>query len=137
MDTASDRKRMLLAMRTDIMQRLQNAQADLDAVDRLLAVQEEITPPSPTASIEDIRQAAIELLAQNGEPMHRQMLLDILDGMGICVGGKVPVNNLGSLLSRFSDDFTSHGNGVWGLKAWKRSNNGTSHHLPSLINNEA
>ena len=119
MDTPADRKRILLAMKADILERLHNAQADLDAVERLLAVQEEIEPSPPSASVEEVRQACVELLCNHGTPVHRNILLEKLNDMGIQVSGKVPVNNLGSILSRFSEDFEPHGNGVWGLKTNK------------------
>ena len=105
-------------MRADIKTRLKEAQADLDAVNRLIAVQKEIDPPPATASVEETRKESIAILEKQGQPMHRTDLLKALEDSDIRVGGKVPVNNLGSILSRFEKDFKPHGQGVWGLKAW-------------------
>ena len=116
MNTPADRTRMLLDMRDDIIKRLKGAEADLDAVERLIAVQKEVAHPMVAASVEEIRQAAIVILKDHGEPMHRQMLLERMIEQDVHVGGKVPVNNLGSILSRFSKDFLPYGHGVWGLK---------------------
>ena len=122
MDTSVERKHMLLAMRDDIMARLEDAQTDLDAVDRLIAVQKVIAPPVVLASVEEIREAVVVLLMENGEPVHRKTMLEQLEEYGIHVGGKVPVNSLSSTLSRFSKDFVPHGQGVWGLKSWQSAN---------------
>jgi hypothetical protein len=46
----------------------------IDAVDRLLAVQEEIEPPIAAASAEEVYQACIELLCNHGVSMHRNIL---------------------------------------------------------------
>ena len=118
MHTPTERRDMLLAMRADIMTRLEAAQADLEAVDRLISVQEEIGPPVVAASVEEVRLAAIGILEEVRRPMHRQNLLDELENRNVHVGGKVPVNNLGSILSRFDVDFKSHGQGIWSLKSW-------------------
>ena len=123
MDRAEDtraqlRKSVLRAMRNDIKARLKEAQADLEAVNRLIAVQEEIEPPPAPASVSKTRKASIAILEEKGQPMHRMDLLKELEDSGIRIGGKVPVNNLGSILSRFDEDFKPHGQGIWGLKAW-------------------
>ena len=130
MYTPAERKIMLRDMRNDIMERLKTAQADLDAVDRLITVQKEIEPPTVTASVGEIRQAAISLLREIDGPVHRQTLLSQMNERGVHVSGRTPVNNLGSILSRFSKDFESHGQGVWGLKA-PLSSNGIASELGS------
>ena len=117
MNTPGDRKKALLAMKAEIMERLQSAQADLDAVDRLLTLQQDIDPVQASATVEEIRCVAFQLLTQHESPVHRQTLLEEIENMGIHVSGKVPVNNLGSILSRFSKDFEPHGHGIWGLKS--------------------
>ena len=111
----NERKAMLNEMRNDVLKRLQDAQADLDAIDRLIAVQTDIEPPTTPSSVEEIRLGAIAILSEFGT-MHRLELLEKLEERGIHVGGKVPVNNLGSVLSRFGDDFTSYGQGKWGKR---------------------
>ena len=113
---SSERKAVLIAMRDEILERLKNAQADMEAVERLIAVHEELAPPATAASVEEIRQAAIGILEENGGPLHRQVLLERMTNQGIHVSGKVPINNLGAILSRFGKDFESHGQGGWGLK---------------------
>ena len=112
----TERRNWLFEMKAELLERLEKAQADYDAVARLIDVLEEMSLPEP-ATVEEIRLAAIEILTQCGEPVHRQTLLDKLEDIGLRVNGKAPVNSLGSILSRFSDDFKPHGNGVWGLKA--------------------
>ena len=114
-----ERKAMLVAMRKDILDRLEDAQADLDAVDRLISVQTEISPPVQTAKVEEVRQTAVEVLNEHGDAMHRRDILDKLTELGVHVGGKVPINTLGSVLSRFGEDFEPLGQGVWGLKSWQ------------------
>ena len=126
MNMTTTRKRMLLDMKDDIVARLKEAQADLDAVERLIVVQKAIEPLVVPSSAEDIRQGAIDVLKDNGDPMHRRDILDCLVERGIDVGGKVAVNNLGAILSRFGDDFVPHGQGMWGLKVTLLSANG--HH---------
>ena len=119
MDAPTERKRVLIAMKADIIERMESIRADLDAVNRLLNFQEGNEPATLAGTVEDIRQASYELLRQHEEPMHRQTLLDELALTGVYVGGKVPVNTLGSILSRFSEDFEPHGQGVWGIKSKK------------------
>ena len=112
----TEHKNMLLEMKEVLAERLEKARADYEAVERLIAVHKEMSLPDP-ATVEEIRLAAIDVLAQCAEPIHRQTLLDKLEDIGIRVNGKVPVNSLGSILSRFSDDFQPLGNGIWGLRA--------------------
>ncbi len=111
-----DRKKMLLEMKQDILERLQNAQSDLEAIERLLVVHDDMVPRPQGASVEEVRQAAIEVLTERGRPVHREQLLELLEERGITVRGKVPVNTLGALMSRFSKDFTPYGQGLWGLR---------------------
>ena len=87
-------------------------------MNRLIAVQQDIDPPPETASVSEIRKGSIAILENKGQPTHRMDLLKELADSGIRVGGKVPVNTLGSILSRFDKDFKPHGQGIWGLKAW-------------------
>ena len=115
-----ERRNLLLEMKAELAERLEKAQADFEAVERLLAMYDEMSLPE-AATVEQVRLAAIEALDRNGEPMHRQVLLLELEDAGVRVGGKKPVANLGSILSRFSTDFKPHGNGVWGLKGWAAS----------------
>ena len=114
---ASEYRNWLLDMKADAEARLEKAQADYDAIVRTIAFHDERALPGP-ASVEEVRVAATLVLAQRGEPTHRQAILNELEDMGIRVSGKDPVSNLGSILSRFAKDFKSHGNGVWGLKTW-------------------
>ena len=113
----AERKNLLLEMQAEAEERLRKAQADYDAMVRVLAFHDEISLPEPS-KVEGVRTAAIEVLVRSGKPIHRQEILNELGEMGIRVSGKEPVNNLGSVLSRFSDEFQPHGNGVWGLKGW-------------------
>ena len=112
MNIPADRKKILLATRDDIMAHLRNAQTDVDAVDRLISIQKEIGPSVVTASVGEIRQVAIKLLKENEKPVYRQTLLDQISESDIYVGGKIPVNNLGAILSRFDKDFKLHGQEV-------------------------
>lgn len=115
MDAPAERKKMLLEMKAEIMEQFESVKAKLDAVELLIAFQDEIDTVAPVATVEEVRQACIEILGEYGMPVHRQALLEILQDRGVYVGGKVPVNNLGSILSRFSKDFESPGQGKWSL----------------------
>lgn len=131
-----DRKAMLVAMRKDIVDRLESAKADLDAVDRLIAVQEDMSPPLTPATVDEVRQAAVEILNDHGDKMHRRDILSEMTERGVHVGGRVPVNNLGSVLSRFGDVFESHGQGVWGLKSWKTPSPANTTRTPLIEGSE-
>ncbi len=119
MDTQPNMGQSLTDMRAEAVIRLHEAQADIDAIDRVLAFCEKTQPPPISASNEEIRLASIEALTRHGGPVHRQTIYDALLGMGIHVNGKEPVATLGTVLSRCSTDFESHGQGIWGLKASK------------------
>ena len=138
MDTSAERKRMLLAMKDDIMEQFRSVKAKLDAVELLIADQDENDPGTPVATVEEVRHACIEILGDYGAPVHRQNLLEILEDKGVHVGGKVPVNNLGSILSRFSKDFDSHGQGMWSINirpmATLHDNLNMNGRPPKLIN---
>ena len=121
MDIPLNMRKSLADMRGDAVIRLHEAQADIDAIDRVLAFCEKTQPPLVPASNEEIRLASIEILTRHGEPIHRQTIYDALLGMGIHVNGKEPVATLGTVLSRCSTDFVSHGQGIWGLKEAKPS----------------
>ena len=101
MNTRADRRRILVEMRDELMQRLEQVQADVDAANRLIAAHESTDQPIAPSSVEEIRQCSITCLAGHGEPMHRQDLLDCLITQGIHIVGKIPVNNLGAILSRY------------------------------------
>ena len=60
------------------------------------------------AAVEDIIIAA-------GSPVHTRVLIDRLRGMGIEIGGKEPVGNLSSALSR-SGKFTNSRTNGWSLR---------------------
>ena len=116
MQTSTDRRSMLLAMKDDLLRRRQEAQADLDAVDRLIAAEAQIGPQVVSASGNTIKDQAIAILEVNGKPTHRDLLLVLLEESGVHVGGKNPGANLVSILSRNSEIFQSFGKSMWGLK---------------------
>ena len=124
MNTFADRTSVLLDMKADILKRVQNAQADLDAIDRLLDCVDAINPFAVVSSVKEIRCAAIDVLARHGKPIHRKIISDELASMGVYVSGKDPISNLGAILSRHAEDFVPHSQGVWGLKTPVPSNNG-------------
>ena len=126
MNTFADRKSVLLDMKADILKRVQNAQADLDAVDRLLDCVDAINPFAVVSSVKEIRNATIDVLARHGKPIHRKIISDELASMGVYVSGKDPIANLGAILSRHGEDFVPHSQGIWGLKTPEPSNNGSS-----------
>ena len=123
MNTFADRKSVLLDMKADILKRVQNAQADLDAIDRLLDCVDAINPFAVVSSVKEIRNAAIDVLARHGKPIHRKIISDELASMGVYVSGKDPIANLGAILSRHAEDFAPHSQGIWGLKAPPVSSN--------------
>ena len=116
MDIHPNMGQSLTDMRAEAVIRLHEAQADIDAIDRVLVFCEKTQPSPVPASNEEIRLASIKVLTQHGEPVHRQTIYDVLLSMGIHVNGKDPVSSLGTVLSRCSTDFEPHGHGVWGLK---------------------
>ena len=126
MSTFADRKSVLLDMKADILKRVLNAQADLDAVDRLIDCVDAFNPFAVVSSVKEIRSAAIDVLARHGKPIHRKIISDELASRGVYVSGKDPIANLGAILSRHGEDFVSHSQGVWGLKTPVSSNNGSS-----------
>ena len=125
-----DVKEWLLSEIADAEARLADAQADYDSACRMLARYEASQPALATSSTEDIRIAAIEVLAHHEEPIHRQVIFDELLAIGVHIHGKDPVAGLGTVLSRCSEVFVSHGQGIWGLKEW------SVNHIPAplLIN---
>ena len=126
MSAFADRKTVLLDMKADILKRVQNAQADLDAVDHLLDCVDAINPFAVVSSVKEIRSAAIDVLSRHGKPIHRKIISDELASMGVYVSGKDPMANLGAILSRHGEDFVPHSQGIWGLKTPVSSNNGYS-----------
>ena len=126
MGARADRKSVLLDMKTDILKRAQNAQADLEAIDRLINCADAFNPFAVVSSVKEIRNAAIDVLARHGKPIHRKIISDELASMGVYVNGKDPIANLGAILSRHAEDFVSHSQGIWGLKMPEPSNNGNS-----------
>ena len=87
---------------------------------------------SEPSSRAEVRNALVHILDGLGTPTHRGTLYEILRADGVTVSGKNPVHNLSSILSQFSEDFHTHGQGVWGLAKWenspplRRGNNGDS-----------
>ena len=113
-------KEWLIAEVAQAEERLADAQADLDAARRMLARYEANQPTPSPASVDEIRLAAIAILRNHGEAIHRQVIHQELSEQGLHISGKDPVANLGAILSRFGEDFHPHGNGIWGLKEWER-----------------
>jgi len=60
-----------------------------------------------------------QILIERGQPMHPKIICDLLGKKGINVLGKNPANNTKAHLS-LDDRFEPVGNGLWGLKVWKR-----------------
>ena len=120
---------MLMEMRDEAILRLERAQAELDSIDWLIDVERALEPPIPHASPQEVREGAIAVLTESGEPVHRNVILEKLEERGIRVGGKSAVATLGANLCRFSKDFEPHGRGFWGLKKFPTpSSNGTASH---------
>ena len=110
----SVRRQALEDMRQEIQSRIDQAEEDLEAIDRLLAVQGELEPEIEFSSVDEIRRAAIRVLIGRGEDgLHRQAILERLEETGVNIRGKKPVHTLGSILSRFSKDFEPCGKGIW------------------------
>lgn len=60
-----------------------------------------------------MRDTMAEILAREG-PLHRSAIYDRLVEMGVHIGGRDPVNNVGAHLS-IDDRFKNVGRGMWGL----------------------
>ena len=103
-------------MREGALIRVRQAQDDLEAIDRILAVRRSNQTPLEPASVEEIRQTTIDVLTKQGESMHRKDIFEKLQNIGIYINGKDPVAGLGTVLSRCSKDFVSQGQGIWGLR---------------------
>ena len=113
MEMPPDFVERLKTIREEAQKRLEAAQADIKAIDRVLALNEKSLP---RASNEEIRVAAIGILIAAGVSMHRKDILATMEATGIYVSGQDPAATLGAILSRNSSDFESQGNGIWGLK---------------------
>ena len=63
---------------------------------------------------ERISNAMYVILHDEGGPLHRTVILERIQEQGIYIGGKKPVNSVGSYLS-LDDRFVNVGRGMWDL----------------------
>lgn len=91
--------------------------------------QEEVMPSAPRA---EIIKEVLRIFEETGAPLHyRTELYPTLIERGIRVAGQDPARNLAAYLSGDKERlFDSFGEGRWGLRIWKRANNGVAAHLP-------
>ncbi len=66
-------------------------------------------------------RVAISILRERNQPMKTKELVDELAKRGITIGGKIPVTNLSSALSRFKDLLTADRSEGWSLNEWAQS----------------
>lgn len=99
------------------VEQLQQLQEYISTIDATLVFLEGKQDSKSGPSTEDIRDAAIAILSEHGEPMHRKDIFQQLVIQGIHIGGRDPVASLGTVLSRCSKDFHPYGKGIWGLKS--------------------
>ncbi|MDD9995562.1 MAG: hypothetical protein OXS35_07450 [Dehalococcoidia bacterium] len=85
------RREALEDMRREILERIDNAKADLRAIDRLLELQPEVEPEPEYSSPDDIRAKAFDILLHSQESVHREELLKRLAESGIRVKERDPV----------------------------------------------
>ena len=74
---------------------------------------ERVLEPQHQRTDNDLRNAISEILAQEG-PLHRRDIHDRLVSMGVHIGGRDPVNNVGAHLS-IDPRFRNVGRGMWNL----------------------
>ena len=97
-------------------ERLEKAQEALDAVVILEKFCEETIPEPEPAPVEEVRRRSFLLLSLMHEPMHRKEICERLEEARVHVGTEDPVARLGAILSRFHNEFESHGGGFWSVK---------------------
>ena len=78
---------------------------------------------------EKIGTAIYGILHNEGGPLHRSEILSRIQEQGIHVGGKNPVNSVGTYLS-LDDRFVNVGRSMWDL-AEREPESNTSHFIPT------
>lgn len=73
------------------------------------------TPPPA----KEIRNMAVQILQEEGKPLHYKEIYERLLKQGITVGGKKPANNMGAQMSQ-DQRFKSLSQGIWGLASWQK-----------------
>lgn len=63
----------------------------------------------------DIRNAAHEVLLQEGGSLHRNIILERMSQLGVTVVGKTPTNNLTAQMCRDAR-LISRGRGIWDIR---------------------
>lgn len=95
-----DRLAMLEELRKELETRLREARADMDAVERLIALQERLPLDRPAVDPEEVAAAVRDILGLAGRPLHRNEILRQLGDRGIYIPGDKPVSNLSAIMSR-------------------------------------
>lgn len=85
---------------------------------------------SRTTPVKLVRNTMVEILKEEGKPLHFKRIYQRLRERGVEVAGKEPARNVGAHLSA-DDRFDSLGQGMWGLASW----NGSRHPRSSLSAN--
>ena len=70
--------------------------------------------PNKDSFAERIGNTMYGILHNEGTPLHRMIILERIQEQGIYIGGKKPVNSVGSYLS-LDDRFVNVGRGMWDL----------------------
>ena len=95
-------------------QKLEAAQAELEAIRLLRDSSARSRTRGSAASSQEVKSGVIKVLQENGKPLHRQVIYDRLKDLDISVNGRDPVANLGAILSR-NGEFEPVGDGLWKL----------------------
>ena len=108
--------RSLREMRPDFEQRIRDAEAALEGIDRAIAaLSEQVAAERRIAPLEGVADAVRAILAAEGGPLHRKEIMERLSARGIHVEGDKPLSNLSAIMNR-ARDMESYGDGRWGLK---------------------
>ena len=97
-------------------ERIEEAHRVLEATKTIEAFCDEAMPKPDPSPVGEIHQKALAVLSASPGPLHRKDIYELLLEAGTHIGGKDPIASLGSILSRFHQDFVSHGNGQWWVK---------------------
>jgi hypothetical protein len=71
-------------------------------------------------------RVVVDILRERGRPIKTKDLVDELERRGITTGGKIPVTNLSSALSRFKQLLSADRSEGWSLNEWS---------VPQIANN--
>lgn len=113
-------RRELKAIKEQI-ERLQNKSEGLQVtLDHFLTLRDDPDVVAEPSANPAIRVGAYRILQQARKPLHKVAIHELLENLGIPVGGQNPLQNISAHMS-LDPRIESLGNGFWGLSEWGRS----------------